>query len=201
MELHLFRHGETDWNELGKCQGQSDSKLTQLGVSQAKRLRKKIANIRFHKVFCSSSLRARQTAEQMWPENKTIILRDSFMEISLGAWEGLFHKDINLENPVSHNHFLKEPHLFKLEGAETFFDVTIRAVNAITKIAVENEEKIVALVSHGAFIKCFLNYVEGRDIAQLWTPPHIHNCAHSIIHYNKASRFKIIQYADIKYSK
>jgi len=36
MQLHLFRHGQTDWNEERRVQGQSESQLTELGKPQAK---------------------------------------------------------------------------------------------------------------------------------------------------------------------
>jgi len=34
MQLHLFRHGQTNWNE--ERQGQSESQSTELGIQQAK---------------------------------------------------------------------------------------------------------------------------------------------------------------------
>jgi broad specificity phosphatase PhoE len=33
MELHLIRHGQTNWNEEKRIQGQSDSVLTPSGYS------------------------------------------------------------------------------------------------------------------------------------------------------------------------
>ena len=57
MELHLFRHGETDWNRAGRFQGLNDSSLTEKGVLQAQNLGKKIGNIKFAKIYCSPSLR------------------------------------------------------------------------------------------------------------------------------------------------
>ena len=46
MELHLFRHGETDWNQAGRFQGQDESRLTEKGVLQAQKLGKKIESIK-----------------------------------------------------------------------------------------------------------------------------------------------------------
>ena len=69
MELHLIRHGQTDWNEERRVQGQSDSQLTQLGINQAIALGERISAIKFDKVFCSSSLRTRQTAANLFPAN------------------------------------------------------------------------------------------------------------------------------------
>ena len=68
MELHLIRHGQTNWNEERRAQGQSDSKLTKIGKEQAIALGKKIKQIKFDKIFCSSSLRTRQTAKLAFPK-------------------------------------------------------------------------------------------------------------------------------------
>ena len=36
MQLHLFRHGQTNWNEERRGQDQSESQSTELGIQQAK---------------------------------------------------------------------------------------------------------------------------------------------------------------------
>ena len=53
MELHLIRHGQTNWNEERRAQGQSDSKLTKIGKEQAIALGKKIKQIKFDKIFAA----------------------------------------------------------------------------------------------------------------------------------------------------
>ena len=84
MELHLIRHGQTNWNEERRAQGQSDSKLTKIGKEQAVALGKKIKQIKFDKIFCSSSLRTRQTAELVFPKTELKIeYLDSLREIFL----------------------------------------------------------------------------------------------------------------------
>ncbi|MEE3238669.1 MAG: histidine phosphatase family protein, partial [Pseudomonadota bacterium] len=35
MKLHLIRHGQTNWNEERRVQGQKESQLTELGMQQA----------------------------------------------------------------------------------------------------------------------------------------------------------------------
>ena len=35
MKFYLVRHGETDWNRLGRFQGQSDTTLNARGLAQA----------------------------------------------------------------------------------------------------------------------------------------------------------------------
>jgi len=202
MELHLIRHGQTNWNEERRVQGQSESKLTELGIQQAQELGKRISHLPFDQVFCSSSLRTRQTAEHVFA-NRAIQIDylDSLREIFLGPWEGQLYDDIANQYPDSHGHFWQQPHKFYVSGAETFYDLQNRAVGAVEKIESEFKQKKVAVVSHGALIKSYLCHVENRPMEQLWAPPQMHNCAHSIVVFdfdedNKEYRGRILQYAD-----
>ena len=200
MELHLIRHGQTNWNEERRAQGQSESKLTKKGKEQALALKEKISHITFDQIFCSSSLRTRQTAELIFPNQAlNIEYLDSLKEIFLGSWEGRLYKDIEVANPESHNHFWEEPHLFDLRGAETFYQLQERAVSTVQKIAKNSASKKVVIVSHGALIKSLLCDAERKPIKELWSPPRMHNCAHSIIVYKKETPQKILQYADVPY--
>ena len=124
---------------------------------------------------------------------------DSLREIFLGPWEGKLYKDIEVENPESHNHFWKEPHLFKLTGAENFYQLQKRAIKVVDSIVEKFESKKVVIVSHGALIKALLCFAERKPIKELWSPPHMHNCAHSIILYCGKNPSQILQYADAPY--
>ena len=205
MELHLIRHGETDWNRERRVQGQSESQLTELGIRQATELGQRIGHIRFDSIYCSSSRRTRQTAQHAFPEAQAgIVYMDTLREIFLGPWEGRLYDELAEAEPDSHRHFWQEPHLFRVEGAEDFYMLQRRAIDAIAEIEsrhrtdAENDSKI-ALVSHGALIKSFLCHVEGRSMEQLWEPPRMHNCAHSIVKFStdgSVNTASIVQYAD-----
>lgn len=204
MELHLFRHGETDWNRERRVQGQSESQLTDLGIQQAQELGQRLQHISFDKIYCSSSRRTRQTAEHAFPDvDMEIIYLDELREIFLGPWEGQLYDDLAQKDPDSHRHFWQEPHLFKPAGAETFFELQQRAVDAISQIESthnldSNRQARIGLVSHGALIKSYLCHVEGRSMDQLWEPPRMHNCAHSIVKFEKngtSVETNILQYA------
>lgn len=207
MELHLIRHGQTNWNEERRVQGQSESELTELGIQQARELGERIAHLNFDQVFCSSSLRTRQTAEHVFgARDIKIKYLDSLREIYLGPWEGSLYADIAEREPDSHRHFWQQPHLFNVAGAESFFDLQERAITTVSKIATDFRQKKIALVSHGALIKSYLCHVEDRPMEELWAPPAMHNCSHSIVEINYAdtghedidNRYKgrIVQYAD-----
>ena len=94
-EIHLFRHGETDWNVEGRFQGIEISKLTEKGVLQAKQLGNKLKKIKFDNIYSSPSLRTKQTAYNIWPNKKDKIqFLDELVEIRLGRLEGKLYSDI-----------------------------------------------------------------------------------------------------------
>lgn len=210
MEIHLIRHGETNWNKERRVQGQSESQLTELGIQQAKELGQRIRHVEFDKIYCSSSVRTRQTAEHAFPESTIEInYLDTLREIFLGPWEGHLYEDLAKREPDSHRHFWEQPHLFQVKGAESFFELQQRAIDAVTKIETTHRAELsgarkVAIVSHGALIKSYLCHLEGRNMDQLWAPPRMHNCAHSIVAFSEdddSSTANILQYADQPFTK
>ena len=74
MELHIFRHGETNWNAEGRAQSHMGSTLTKLGENQASVLAQKVKGYAYEKIYSSSSLRARQTSEIIWPNRHKEII-------------------------------------------------------------------------------------------------------------------------------
>ena len=197
MQLHLFRHGQTDWNEERRVQGQRESQLTELGIQQAKELSTRIQHLQFDQVYGSSSVRTRQTADHAFADFETQIeFLDCLLEIHLGPWEGHLYDDIAVRDPASFKHFWEQPHLFDVEGAETFYQLQERAVSAVSEILKQYVSRKVAIVSHGALIKSLLCHFQQRPLSELWAPPKLHNCAHSIIELNADGSGHIIQYAD-----
>lgn len=197
MELHLIRHGQTDWNEERRVQGQSESKLTELGIEQARSLGERLKELNFDKLYCSSSLRTRQTAEHAFSNRiQDVTYLDSLREIFLGPWEGRLYGEIEAEDPDSFRHFWHEPHLFSVKGAETFYDMQKRAISTLAKISEESQQQRIAVISHGALIKTVLAHIEKLPMDQLWKPPLMHNCAQSVIEMNSEGEFRITIYAD-----
>ena len=66
-----------------------------------------------------------------------------------------------------------------------------RALAAIRDIYFKHAGQLIALVSHGALIKTVMAHIEGRHMAQLWTPPQMHNCAHSIVCVDAEDNYRI----------
>ena len=90
MRLALLRHGPTEWNALGKIQGQVDIRAQRRRASQNGGAA--LALFPAPRLYASPLLRARQTAEALGLENP--ILDARLMEQNWGVWEGLTREEI-----------------------------------------------------------------------------------------------------------
>lgn len=87
--FHFVRHGETEWNRLGRLQGRSDIPLNAHGEAQAAFLRPQLKPYGFRSIAASPLLRARRTAEILNAElDLPIHFIDALMEIDVGPYAG-----------------------------------------------------------------------------------------------------------------
>lgn len=182
MKIHLIRHGETNWNAERRCQGQSESELTNRGEEQARNVRALIGSLGVGRVFVSSSLRTRQTARLCVGDlNLPTEYRDDLREIRLGPWEGRLWSELQEEQPDLVNTFENRPHLFELNGAESFVELQQRGVSAIEQLVANHDEENLLVVSHGAIIKSILVHYADIALSRVWDPPELDNCSHSVL--------------------
>lgn len=156
-KVFLVRHGETEWNRLGKFQGCKDINLSKEGIVQASYLSKKFNN-NFDFIYTSPLKRALQTAEVI-SANKEIkpIIINELREINFGEWEGLTLKEISNNFPKEFNNWRND----KIEAPMCGGDLSLknasrRAKNAITEIVDKHKEKKILIVAHGGIIKAGL---------------------------------------------
>lgn len=95
-DVYLVRHGETDWNVLGKIQGHTDIPLNSQGLKQALELQEKLQPMDFAGAFCSDLSRARTTAEIIL-QKRGLALNESrdLRERCFDFWEGKHFKDFD----------------------------------------------------------------------------------------------------------
>lgn len=198
MQLHLIRHGETGWNAEGRVQGHADNPLNETGREQARALGERLAELRPARIYSSSSLRARETAELAFGHlDLEVIVSDQLREIGLGDWEGQLYRDLEQSHPDAVRRFREEPHNFRYPGAETFVELQARGLAALVAIATrEAPGSDILVVSHGAMIRTLLSHYLDRPLSRLWEPPRMHNCAHSIIEF-QSDKPRVLQYADL----
>lgn len=196
--IHLFRHGQTQWNLAGRMQGRKNSPLSSLGVEQAVEAREKILGISFDAAYCSTSGRTLDTLNLLLGQEEIEIFQESDLcEIDLGAWEGLSAEEIQstFGNEQLYN-FWKAPHRYQPFGGESFLDLQQRARKAVETISAKHPNQCLLMVSHGAFIKSLLAGLVGRELKDAWKPPKASNLAHSILEATTEGSLQVRKFCD-----
>jgi len=96
--LYAARHGETAWSATGQHTGLTDLPLTERGERNAKRLRERLAGLRFAKVLTSPLQRAFRTCE-LAGFGAVAEVDPDLVEWNYGDYEGLRTAEIHAVRP------------------------------------------------------------------------------------------------------
>lgn len=167
--LLLIRHGQTEWNVLGKYTGQSDIPLNATGRREAELLAKELEKNPPEAIISSDLKRSYETAKIVAaPFNMSVQMDSNLREINQGVWEGMYFPDIKAKYAAEFAAREKDPLTIAPPGGETIGQVRERVLTAVTNILRSYPGKRVAVVAHGlvlALIKAhYLNY----PVTQVW---------------------------------
>lgn len=95
----LVRHGQSEWNAVGRWQGQADPPLTEVGRRQARAASRSIGAV--DAVFASDLQRASETAMVIAGELGVgpVVLDAGLRERDAGEWSGLTRAEIDRDWP------------------------------------------------------------------------------------------------------
>ena len=150
--IYLVRHGETEWNKVGRRQGHLDSSLTEKGVQQAYAVGRLLATslpegVPF--VVETSPLdRTRQTANIICTELGTSvpsIVEPLLIEHDLGLWQGLTYAEIEERFPGAQAERNRNKWHFQMPDGEGYSLISLRAHKWI---AIDREVPIRIGVTH-----------------------------------------------------
>jgi probable phosphoglycerate mutase len=140
-EIHLVRHGETEWSLSGRHTGRSDIPLTANGEEAARKLAVRLEGLSVSAVWSSPSQRARNTCRLAGYDTDAVIKPD-LAEWDYGAYEGITTKEILAERPGWQ--------LFRdgCPNGETVADVGARADRMIAELRQANAPILIFSSSH-----------------------------------------------------
>ena len=193
MRFHIVRHGQTHWNVQRRIQGQLDSELDELGVTQAIERGKDFAAMPLQAIYSSSSVRTRQTTENLLGNRKDpVVYLDELKEVNWGIWQGEMWSDIEAAHPEMVEAYHKALPHFSVDGAETPAQTQARGVKALETLIAKHENAAedanILVVSHGAIMKKMLGHYTGVALTELHTLAPLPNCAHCIIEAHNGAR-------------
>src|SRR5436190_12788164 len=153
----MTRHGQSEWNALGRWQGQADPPLSDLGRKQAIHAAERIGAV--DAIVASDLERAAETAFIIAEALGVgpVITEPRLRERDVGEWSGLTRAEIDEAWPGFLDDERRPP------GWETDEDLLPRTVSALTAIHHDYDGADVLVVSHGG-----LMYALERDAGLPW---------------------------------
>src|SRR5262249_45973201 len=149
VRLLLIRHGETEWNREGRIQGyHADSRLTENGEAQARRLARRLAGEGVAAVHCSDPRRARAAPAPIAAALKLDVVYDAALrERSYGQFEGWTYAELEREQPEAYLKFRSRDPGYAPPGGESGAQFSERILAALERVATAGKD-LTAVVTH-----------------------------------------------------
>ncbi|RZO43695.1 MAG: histidine phosphatase family protein [Proteobacteria bacterium] len=174
--LILVRHGESEWNRAGRIQGQVNSPLTDLGISQAGAISDYLSGIFLNQeleIYSSPLERAIQTAQIIAKGidhlSSEVIIEERLNDFNLGEISGTYGWDKVAEIfPEQAQLRLQDPMRFHPSGGESGAEFEARLRSLMEDLKGEDTTKL--LVSHGIvnkFIRGIYKNISGKEMINL----------------------------------
>lgn len=185
MRLILVRHGESEWNRIGRYQGQHDSPLSELGLAQADALANRLASETLDAIYSSPLQRARRTADAIARFHPSLAIQDdpALLEIHHGDWQGLYAADVRERFGEGLEEWRSFPTRSQMPNGESFSNILKRTLNFRERICREHSDEATVVIStHDVVVKILIAEALGMHmdrINRLW----ITNASISVVEY------------------
>lgn len=168
--IYMVRHGQSDAN-VQDVVGLIASKLSPLGIQQAKTLSKNLAGVNFGKYFASEYVRAQETAKKLSPQSEIVIDR-RLNEWGIGNFDGMSQKEFNQRTLIYFDKKSKlsveekfEKRLFS--EMETPYEVVLRLSSFIRENSQKYRGKNILAATHAAALGFLLIHFKHLQFEQM----------------------------------
>jgi broad specificity phosphatase PhoE len=171
VQIVLVRHGATDWNLQGRCQGSTDRDLSDVGIRQADQIAELLSEQEINAIYSSSLRRAQQTAERIsQPHKLPVLIEEDVRELDHGELEGLTFNEIKANYGDFLVRWRSEPAEICVPGGERLADVAERAWNGLNQIVQRHADaERILVVSHNFPILGIVCRVSGTHLNEYRT--------------------------------
>ncbi|HEX6483264.1 MAG TPA: histidine phosphatase family protein [Ktedonobacteraceae bacterium] len=198
--LYVIRHAQPDGRK-PEIIGLSppDSGLSPLGVSQAQRLRDRLAttnDLHVDVLVSSPMLRAKETAEVLAPALGVPVLIDERVQgIRLGACEGLTWDEIGAR--FGHPETENEPFRRFAPDADSPASFAVRTCEGLDRLTRHYEGKTIVIVAHSETVEMTFRYFLGLPLFQQHLPVKFGCAPTAITYWRKGSKqWTLVQFND-----
>jgi alpha-ribazole phosphatase/probable phosphoglycerate mutase len=171
MRWFLVRHGETEWNAVGRMQGQTDIPLSDVGRAQASRTGQRLASVSFGAAYASDLSRASETAAILLDEGRPVVTHDEDLrEVHYGAAEGRTWADLRSVDAELYRYIggLTQDVDYAPAGGESVRQLFDRQLRFVGRTAQMQTSGDVLVVAHGGSLRALAITLIGLEPEHYW---------------------------------
>lgn len=165
--LFAVRHGETEWNLVGKQQGHLDSALTETGIKQAHSLASGLSGKDIHVLYSSDLGRAVQTAEIIAAGlGLEVNIEARLRERHLGSMQGLTKNEFRARFPQEFAAFDSGDPDYEFPGGESARQRYEHSIACCVELAARHPGGRVLMVAHGGVLNSLFYHALGIALTE-----------------------------------
>ena len=181
-KLILIRHGESEWNALGKWTGWTDVSITDEGARLSRELGEKLGDVRIDVAYNSELKRTKETLDAVLegmsqtPERR---VSGAVNERDYGVYTGMLKEEVRTEIGEEAYLALRRGWDRPIEDGESLKDVYTRVLPFYLEEVVPQllQGKNVLIVGHGNSLRAMVKYIDGISDDDISSFEFGHNCA------------------------
>ncbi|HEY5583300.1 MAG TPA: histidine phosphatase family protein [Ruminiclostridium sp.] len=199
--LIFVRHAEAEGNLNRLFHGWYDSKITEKGHKQAKKVAERLACVPIDIIYSSSLTRTLQTAQYIADEkNLPIIRTDEMKEINGGDWEDKTWDELPILFPQENYTWEHEPHIHQMPNGENMVEFNERLIKEVKNIIYNNLGENICIVTHGTAIRAMLCRFYGETLEHMKNIYWHDNTSVTIVDYdNEKDEFEVLMEGDAEH--
>lgn len=158
MKVTIVRHGQTEYNYLGKLQGRSNIPLNDTGRRECNKLKQKLKDEHFDVCFTSPLIRTVETAMILVGDRVEIKIDERLLERELGEYEGVDVKKYDSVKYWDYNMNLNDA------GVEPVQDIIKRVYDFVEYLKENYSDKNIIIVTHSAIVRALHHILHNTDL-------------------------------------
>ncbi|MBE9482685.1 MAG: alpha-ribazole phosphatase [Chloroflexi bacterium] len=163
--LFLVRHGDTESGSTLRYWGQSDVKLSTVGLRQAESLRTRLATERIDAIYTSNLRRASVTAETIASRHQLDIVRcDELNEVDFGKVEGLTFDEVSRFYPEVAKTWVSRSLSLEFPDGENFEKFNNRVSKFLSRLDKHTLEETILIVAHAGPLRLLVCHLLGLEL-------------------------------------
>lgn len=165
-KLYVVRHGESEWNALGKWTGTTDVELTEKGRQDAQKMGEVIKHDLIDHVFVSEQIRTHQTADEMMQRMEACVehytITGALNERDYGIYTGKNKWELKEEVGEEEFHAIRRGWEHTIPDGENLRMVYERVYPFYRDVIIPllSQQQHVLIIAHGNSIRSLMKYVE-----------------------------------------